>query len=255
MKKLQPVSEAEVISEFLRNEFYQEDFHSDRDKFEKLVMNADLNDELENSVRRALLFRRRGHLWRELPADTQWWLVQMEAGDLAKIRVFPRARWRRISRGSLLLSDVVQRIRTTQFSGSVAEFIARIQALSYRLRKESDSSCVLLIGVDEHKPMTILEGNHRMAAAMLASPELLQWQFRVVCGFSPRMQESCWYQTSFSTLWRYFKNRVRHINNKDADVARAFERPLVSARSTTVIESKPAAGERVSEPNALLDSK
>ena len=35
-----------------------------------------------NAIRRALLFRRRGHMWRELPSDTQWWEVTLEADDL-----------------------------------------------------------------------------------------------------------------------------------------------------------------------------
>ncbi len=42
MKKLRRVTEAEVISEFLRNEFYQEEFHHDREQFEHLVLDADL---------------------------------------------------------------------------------------------------------------------------------------------------------------------------------------------------------------------
>ncbi len=67
MKRLRHVTEAEVIAEFLKNEFYQEEFHRDREQFEQLVLGADLTDEAANTLRRALLFRRRGHLWRELP--------------------------------------------------------------------------------------------------------------------------------------------------------------------------------------------
>src|SRR5512141_907649 len=100
MKKLRRVTEAEVISEFLKNEFYQEEFHRDREKYEQLVMDADITDETENALRKALLFRRRGHMWRELPADTQWWQVEFEDRDLALVRVFPRAQWRRVSNGS-----------------------------------------------------------------------------------------------------------------------------------------------------------
>src|SRR5581483_1091391 len=73
MKRLRRVTEAEVISEFLRNEFYSEEFQHDRTRFESLVLEPDLGNEHENAVRRALLFRRRGHMWRELPTDTAWW--------------------------------------------------------------------------------------------------------------------------------------------------------------------------------------
>ena len=58
------------------------EFHADRESFERLVMEADLANEDENALRRALLFRRRGHMWREVPSDTQWWEVELEPDDL-----------------------------------------------------------------------------------------------------------------------------------------------------------------------------
>jgi hypothetical protein len=252
MKKLQRMVEAGVIAEFLRNEFYHPDFHYDREKFERVVLKPDLTDELENALRRALLFRRRGHMWRELPADTEWWLVQIEARDLEKIRVFPRAHWRKIADGSFYLHDIVGRIRDNHFGSSVKGFIAKVQSLSYRLRQEADTSSVLLIGIDEEHAVTILEGNHRLAAAMLASPKLLQRQFRVLCGFSPHMEQCCWYQTNFTTLWRYLKNRLSHLHNKDADVARLLQLQNWRAPAPVTVE-KISSGEI--SPDAILDSK
>src|SRR5438105_3756560 len=196
MKKLRRVTEAEVIAEFLKNEFYQEEFHQDREKFESLVMNADVTNDVENALRRALLFRRRGHMWRELPPDTQWWEILLEPGDLERIRVFPRAQWRRIADGSFEIGAIVRRIRRNEFRGKDKAFVAKLHALSYRLREHPDCSTLMLIGVDENQPVTILEGNHRLTAAMLASEELARTRFRIVCGLSPRMTESCWYETN-----------------------------------------------------------
>jgi len=219
MKKLRRVTEAEVIAEFLKNEFYQEEFHQDRERFEELVLAAEITDEAANALRRALLFRRRGHMWRELPADTQWWEVQVEAQDLERLRVFPRAQWRRIADGSFLLKDIVKRIKTKPFHGRTRAFISKIQALSYHLRNHDDASAVLLIGMDDEEPVTVLEGNHRLTAALLASPQVLQERFRVFCGMSPCMSQSCWYQTSIPSLWRYARNRVRNLfYDPDADV-------------------------------------
>ena len=62
MKKLRRVPEADVIAEFLKNEFYQPEFHGDRQRFERLVMEPDLDCAAENALRRALLFSRRGHM-------------------------------------------------------------------------------------------------------------------------------------------------------------------------------------------------
>jgi|SRR5579871_1349760 len=224
MKRLRRVTEAEVIAEFLKNEFYQEEFHQDREQFEGLVLDADLSDEAGNALRRALLFRRRGHMWRELPADTQWYEVKIEAQDLERLRVFPRAQWRRVANGSFLLKDIVKRIKTKPFRGKTRDFISKVQALSYRLRKQDDNSAVLLIGIDDQSPVTVLEGNHRLTAALLASPQVLQNRFRVFCGCSPAMSQSCWYQTNIPNLWRYARNRVRNLfYDPDADVERLLK--------------------------------
>ncbi len=234
MKKLRRVTEAEVIAEFLKNEFYQEEFHEDREQFEELVLGAQLGDEKGNALRRALLFRRRGHMWRELPSDTQWWEVQIEAQDLERVRVFPRAQWRRVADGSFLLSDIAKRIKSRPFRGKTRDFIAKVQALSYYLRNHTDDSAVLLIGIDDEKPVTILEGNHRLTAALLASPDVLQSRFRVFCGLSPRMSESCWYQTNLPNLWRYARNRARNLfYDRDADVERLLK-PVQAPEETPV---------------------
>ena len=245
MKKLRRVTEPEVISEFLKNEFYQEEFQHDRDQFERLVLDPDLTNQKENAIRRALLFRRRGHMWRELPADTQWWQVQLEFEDLARVRVFPRAHWRRIADGSFQLSDIVRRIRSERFSGKTRLFISKIQALSYRLRVHQDHSSILLIGVDENSPVTILEGNHRLTAALLASPSVLQTRFSVLCGFSPRMTESCWYETNLANLWRYARNRIKNLQDREADLT-----PLVRGYA---VEENYAGG--VAARKAITESK
>lgn len=221
MKVVRRVTEPEVIAEFLKNEFYQEEFHHDRHHFERLVLEANIEDASENALRRALLFRRRGHMWRELPADTQWWQVEIGPEDLERIRVFPRAQWRKVSNGSFRLVDITERIRTQHFSGKTRDFIAKVQSLAYRLRKETDSSSVLLIGVDDTQPLTILEGNHRLTAALLVSPEMVGRQFQVLCGLSPHMSQSCWYETNFSNLLRYAQHRFQNLfYDREADVER-----------------------------------
>jgi len=230
MRKLRHITEAEVIAEFLKNEFYQEEFHADRNDYEHLVLDADITNEAQNALRRALLFRRRGHMWREVPTDTQWWEVQLEPGDLEYIRVFPRAQWRRMAGDSFLLKDIVERIRSRRFRISTRDFIARVQALSYRLRSEQDTSAVLLIGREENTPLTILEGNHRLSAALLAGTNVLQSRFRALCGFSERMAECCWYETNFVNLARYARHRISNLfYDRDADISRVLSKVQVQA--------------------------
>jgi hypothetical protein len=217
------ITEAEVIAEFLKNEFYQKEYDRDRDQYETIVLDPDLADEAQNAVRRALLYRRRGHMWREIPRDTVWHEAEIDAEDLKRIRVFPRAHWRKISDGSFLLSEIVKRIRESAIAKTDPAF-SKIQLLRYRLQRDSVNSAVLLIGVDEEQPLTILEGNHRLAAAMLVSPHLVHTGFRIICGLSAHMYESCWYDTNIPTLWTYLKNRLRNLVDKEADVNRALAR-------------------------------
>jgi len=79
------------------------------------------------------------------------------------------------------------------------------------LRGNGVPNSVLLIGEDERSPLTIIEGNHRMAAAMLVSPPAVVQQFRFYCGLSPEMTNCCWYRTDLKTLSRYATNMVRYI--------------------------------------------
>src|SRR4051812_8991400 len=222
MKKLRRVTEAEVIAEFLKNEFYEEEFHNDRERFRRLVMEADVTNQGENAIRRALLFRRRGHMMRELPSDTQWWETELEQQDLARVRVFPRAQWRRVADGSFFINDIVARIRNNGIRPADQDFAKKIQALSASMRESARGTAVMLIGIDETLPFTILEGNHRMTAALLLSEDVACSNFRVLCGLSPRMTESCWYDTNLPNLWRYAKNRVRNFVDREADVERVL---------------------------------
>lgn len=208
LRRLRPISEEEAIAEFLKNEFHHPEFDHYRSKIENLVKSPDFQNPDENSLRRALLFLRRGAMWRELPKDTQWFEVDVATTDLAGIRVFPRAQWRRVSQGSFFLNDIVQEIRNESAKHPDDEFFAKLRRLS---TEEEVNQTVLLIGIDDAEPLTILDGNHRIASAMLTDPATVLKRYRFICGFSARMTECCWYQTNVQTLWRYAKNLVRHM--------------------------------------------
>jgi O-antigen/teichoic acid export membrane protein len=224
IRKLGSLTEDEIIAEFLKNEFHHPEFNPYRDKLERLAMQPNLSDADENALRRALLFLRRGAMWRELPKDTEWFEVELTANDLARIRVFPRAHWRRMAQESYFLGDVVERIRSEYSKRSEDEFFGKLRRLSALLQNEVVNSTVLLIGIDETQPLTILDGNHRIAATMLVEPSSVMNQFRFICGFSPRMEECCWYRTNAGTLWRYAKNLVRHMpHNPESDIGRLLE--------------------------------
>jgi len=197
MKKLRKISEPEVVAEFLKAEYYRTEFDHDREQFEKLVYLPDLTNEQENALRRLLLFRRRGAMWRELPPDVEWWDIEPEEQDFERINVFPRAQWRTISDGNFQALHVAGRIHQQLEAGKTNSLLAKIKVLKTRLQYEGPKSTVMLIGIDETQPVTLLEGNHRFVSSLLLPREIMLRRLRLICGFSPNMKKCCWYKTDF----------------------------------------------------------
>ncbi|MGA9511014.1 MAG: oligosaccharide flippase family protein [Candidatus Sulfotelmatobacter sp.] len=221
------LTEEEVMSEFLRSEFHHPEFDDYRHEFEELVKQPNLNSSRENALRQALLFLRRGPMWRELPADTKWYEVELTLDDLDRIRFFPRAQWRRAAEGSFQMKEVVERMRPKVEECTDDEFFRKLHMLSQSIEQTLINPTVLLIGVDGTGPLTILDGNHRMAAAMLRNSAPVLDRFRFICGFSPQMIHCCWYHTNVNTLLRYLKNFVRYFSyDPETDIGRFQERGL-----------------------------
>jgi hypothetical protein len=215
------LTEEEVIAEFLRSEFHHSEFVEYQSDFERLVNQPDLTSTRENALRRALLFLRRGAMWRELPADTKWFEVRVTSADLPRIRFFPRAQWRRVAQGNFCLLDVVERIRFNLKESTDDAFCRELQRLSESIQDRLLNPTVLLIGVDEMGPLTILDGNHRMAAAMLSESSETLSRIQFICGFSPEMTRCCWYNTNVNTLLRYLRNLIRHMTyDAESDIGR-----------------------------------
>lgn len=210
LRLLRSVPEDEVIAEFLKNDFRAPEFEPYKEALAPLVMAPDWDNGDENRLRRALFKLRHGALWRELPSNTEWFEVELRAQDLHRVRVFPRAHWRSLALGNFAITQVVQRVPEDRSRGRAAEaFRAKILDLRGKLKDGAVASAVLLIGLSESAPLTVLDGNHRLVAALLTSPEAMR-PLRFYCGLSPKMRRCCWYQTSLWTLIRYGTNMVRH---------------------------------------------
>jgi O-antigen/teichoic acid export membrane protein len=211
LKRLRPVPEDEIVAEFLRGEFYHPEFDPYRRDFKRLVEQADLDDAQENFIRRALLFRRRGRLWRELPVGMEWWEVELKASDLSRLRSFPRNDWRRFAAGGFYLAEMIGRIRAELTRGQSSRFLKKLGEIATDLQQSHVPDAVLLIGIDGYHPLTIVEGNHRMAAALLTMPESAHRRFRFYCGLSPNMNLCCWHHTDLRSLSRYARHTFRYM--------------------------------------------
>ena len=219
------LNEDEVIAEFLRSDFRCAEFREYQQTLRDIVLRPNFSDSSENAKRRALLYLRHLALWKELPTDTEWYEVELSQDDLPNVRVFPRAQWRKLADGNFSITQIVQRMRTRQHALDPA-FLAKIAVIRDMFVQEDPGfAAVILIGINENEPLTVLDGNHRLTAALMAAPQTLK-RLRFVCGLSPRMAECCWYNTNLGTLLRYARNMVTHARrNPEAELAALMDGP------------------------------
>jgi O-antigen/teichoic acid export membrane protein len=218
---LRPVTENEVIAEFLNSDLNHPDFRD----FEKThgptsEPNQHHMDAIEK--RHGLLLAKRRSLWEELPSQTEWHEAKINEDALDLIRMFPRSHWRKLARGDYSVVRVTEGLRTGQQTLD-ERFLSKMAALEKQLSQgDGEFGTVILLGVNEQGPLTVLDGNHRLVAALLSSPAGLS-KLRFMCGFSPRMTECCWYKTNPATLIRYGKHVLaRAIRDPRAELARIF---------------------------------
>lgn len=217
------VSENEVIAEFLKSDFHYPEFQEYRKTFRPIVTRPNFNDQGENAKRRALLFIKHLALWDEIPEGTEWHEVELNQRDLGQIRMFPRAHWLKLARGDFSITAVTEHLRA-KWHVMDPSFLSKISAIKHQLLLEDvEFNAVILIGVSENGPLTVLDGNHRLVAAMLASPSGLP-KLRFMCGLSPRMTDCCWYNTNIVTLFRYCRNLLTHIvRNSEGESVRLLQ--------------------------------
>lgn len=205
IRLIRKVSEDEVISEFLKSDFRDAEFRECPVQWREIIVRPNFADAKENQKRRAMHLLRHLTLWNEIPKDTEWYEVEINEVALEQVRVFPRAQWRKLARGNFAITRIADDLRARRHKLD-ADFISKIEALEEQLRQGNRGfGTVILLGHRKKKPVTVLDGNHRLVATMLTSAGKLSG-LRFMCGLSERMDRCCWYRTNFSTLCRYAKN-------------------------------------------------
>lgn len=221
IRLLRRISEDEVIAEFLRGDFEHSAYAEHHASQRSIVYYPNLDSPQENALRRALLFLRHHSLWKQLPLEIEWYEAEVRPENLHQIRVFPRAQWLKLARGNFSIANVAEKMRRRHKTVE-DPFFAKIGSIRNRLLEDGAiAGSVVLIGLTESEPLTILDGNHRFVAAVL---EGQTDRLRFVCGLSPRMTRCCWYRTNLLTLARYGTNLLLHLSHHpEAELARLFE--------------------------------
>ena len=229
---LRPVTESDVIAEFLNSDLNHPGFCVPVET-DGLISEPSRYDADAIARRHALLLAKRRSLWEELPSQTEWHEVKINEEALDLIRVFPRSHWRKLARGNYSVVRVTEALRGGPQTLD-ERFLMKMAALREQLSQgDGVFGTVILLGVDEKGPLTVLDGNHRLVAALLSSQAGLS-KLRFMCGFSPRMAECCWYKTSPKTLLRYGKHILtRAIHDPGAELERIFGDYSDPAQSST----------------------
>ena len=215
------ISEEEAISEFLKSDFENEAYEAYRDSLGVLVSSPDLSNQGDCEKRKALLFLRHRSLWKELPLGTEWYRAKLDDAALEIVKVFPRAQWLGIAMGNLGITQVAQRLRKWENTNK-NPFVTKIDTIRQRLSRDGSlPGSILLIGLSEIEPLTVLDGNHRLVAAMLEGD---LDKIHIICGLSPQMRRCCWYKTNLFTLTRYTRNLIKHLpRHPETELERLFE--------------------------------
>lgn len=112
MNILRTSSEDEMISEYLKAEYYSERFSEHIKKVMKellldegIILSADLNNTNENIARKKLLGEFRGYglnreLFENFPNEIQWDLYNFVSNDLNNIRYIDYSYWNELSKGT-----------------------------------------------------------------------------------------------------------------------------------------------------------
>jgi hypothetical protein len=218
---LRPVTENEVLAEFLNSDLNHPALRPPI-KPDVLASAPNRHNAELIAKRHALLLAKRRSLWDELPSETEWHEVKVNEDALELIRVFPRSHWRKLAQGNFSVVRVTEGLRTGTHTLDPG-FLSKIAALKEQLSQgEGAFGTVILLGINERGPLTILDGNHRLVAALLSNPAGLS-KLRFMCGFSPQMTDCCWYKTSSATLFRYGRHILaRAIRNPGAELERIF---------------------------------
>jgi len=238
IRLIRRVSEDDVIAEFLKSDFGKGSYGRYHKELQHIVYEPDLTNKDESAKRRALFSVQHLALWNEIPVDTEWYEAELQEADLSHIRVFPRAQWRKIAHGNFALQEVAKRfheqgLSKNQFQDSAQGssmdlFFSKITAIRECLaEKRPGMGAVLLIGTDGAKPLAIIDGNHRLVAAVL---EGQMHQLRFLCGLSPKMAQCCWYKTNLRTLVRYGSHLLKHLaRNPEAELTELLQNVRLSA--------------------------
>ncbi len=195
MRVVRASSEEAMIAVFLRGELDSERFGPGVRAAidERLLLEPNLEDEGQNTLRRAALTKLRGYearvgLFHGLPDDIRWERAALTPEEVLAVRYIEYDYWVELSGGTRLPLDAANRIRAgiTVFRVPNDGFFELADELDTGLLPE----LIVVGGADEK--LVVLEGHARLTAFALR-PVALPPELDVLLGRSLRISDwACW---------------------------------------------------------------
>jgi hypothetical protein len=194
-----PSSEAEMIAEFLRQEYASRDRHGARldaslhqEGIRPVrITDPDLSDPVQTDERRRVFARYRGYgtgspsYLTDFPSTgVKWSWVSITPEELLDSRYIRYEYWTELSAGTRSPRVAAQRILAGQ-TAPVAD-TPRYLDLAAKLRAGLQVPPIILVSADGGKTRVILEGHTRITAFALA-PETIPDPLDVILGMSPEI--------------------------------------------------------------------
>ncbi len=193
---LQPVSEDEVISIFLRGELKSKRFSQNianairkLNTNKNLILNPDLTKSEDNMLRKEILEETRKYISREglfegFPNDIKWYRVEFPSTSLVnEVKYIDYDYWIKLTNGSRLPKDAVEKIKRNEMVFNVP-YDNFVEASEQFQKNKSFDEIIL---VSDGKEFVVLEGHLRLTAYVLKK-DILPENLSLIIGFSEKMK-------------------------------------------------------------------
>lgn len=176
MKMMRDSSEAEMVFEFLRTEFYSDRFSEQLKKAlnslsidDQILLSANLENKEENALRKELLGEFRGYgrnqeLFKNFPSQIEWSICSFSKDDLEKIKYIDYSYWNELSAGTRSPLTAAKAVREgiTIYGQSTEGFLNAAKYLENGGRFQN-----MIFLTADFNNFIIVEGHLRMTAYAL----------------------------------------------------------------------------------------
>jgi len=196
---LGPATRDDLILAWLRSEWDR--VPPPRPANRDLIDSPDLSNAAENAERVELLYRDRGVILKEVPAEVDYAWVLIEEADLQNLFILPCREWYLDTGGSFRLVDAPANLAAgREFRwGSYRQpinHLATVDALAPKLigyDARTTDEVLILIAANWDGPYSIIDGSHRAAALYRNSLTEPNLPWKALLAFGPPIADCMWH--------------------------------------------------------------